>query len=111
LCREEVPSDVVVEVTSPAGAHARLTGEVKHAVDLAHEAVEGSVDQVETGHLEAGGVLGLPGRRVVVREAVHGQDVVAAGEELLRQVGSDEAGRAGDQVPHRAASWTLDISW
>jgi hypothetical protein len=49
---------------------------------------------------QASDIAFLDRTRIVVREAVEADDVGAIGDELFRQRGSDEAGRAGDERLH-----------
>jgi PncC family amidohydrolase len=49
---------------------------------------------------QCGEISLLDRARVVRDEAVDPEDVVAAGDEALREVRADEPGRAGNQVPH-----------
>jgi hypothetical protein len=80
-------------------AHPRLAREMEDPV-VAGE-VELVLGEVDPQHVaEAGGVLLLDARVVVVREAVEGSDLVAAGDQLLGQMGADEARRSCDHVSH-----------
>ena len=70
------------------------------------DAVEaGEVDrvarQVEPEDLLAADVLLLQRDVVVVGEAVEPDDLVALGAQGLREMRADEAGGAGDEIPHR----------
>jgi hypothetical protein len=84
-------------------AHPGLPGEVEDAVDAAQ--VERVAREVEPEDLEAGGVVLLHGRVVVVVERVDPDDVVTALDERVREVRADEARGAGDEVAlHKTAT-------
>ena len=72
---------------------------MEDAVDAVE--VEGLLGEVEPAHVEAARVLLLLGRVVVVGEAVDADDVVPGCDERVGEIRADEAGRAGDDVPHR----------
>jgi hypothetical protein len=71
---------------------------MEHTVDAVQ--LERLVGQVEPVDAEGPRVRLLLGRVVVVGEAVDRLDVVAVGEQRLREMRPDEAGCAGDDVPH-----------
>ena len=99
LAREHVPLDVEREDVAEA-AHARLAGEVEDAVEAGE--VELVAGEVEAAHVEPAGVPLLQRGVVVVGERVDPDDLVPGRLERLGEVRADEAGGAGDDVPHRS---------
>ncbi len=89
-------------------AHARLRGEVHHALELlaARTAPPCPCWSARSSFTKRnfGCFLQLREARllqrdvVVLVEVVEADDLVAARQQLLRDVGADEAGRAGDEI-------------
>ena len=63
--------------------------------------VETFLCEIEACDVEAGRVLFLQGRVVVVGEAVDADDVVAHRLQGVREMGADEPGGSCDDVSHR----------
>lgn len=100
LRREHVPAQILREVVAEARAHAGLPGEVEHAVRAADERGDVVLREVGAHDVQAGRVLLLQRRVVVVVERVDADDLVAGGVECLAQMRPDEAGGSGDEVSH-----------
>ena len=95
---ELVPAKIEREDVAEA-VDARLAGEMEDPVDAGE--VERVVGEVDAPDVEVARVLLLQRRVVVVGEDVEPHHFVAVGQEPLGEVRADEAGGAGDHVPHR----------
>src|SRR5207253_9707298 len=67
------------------------------------------VGEVEPDHVQRACVLLLQGGVVVVGEAIDSDDLVPAAQECLPEVRPDEAGGAGDEVPHSTPASGLSV--
>jgi hypothetical protein len=78
--REDVPLDVLLEARPEARTDARLARKVEGPVDVLQECVEVGGKEIPLQHVALACVLALPLGVVVLRERVHAEDLVSAGE-------------------------------
>ena len=98
LRREDVPLDVEREDVAEA-PHPGLAGKVEDAVEPEEvDLVDGEVD---AANVEIACVLLLQPGVVVIGEAVEADHLVPEANELVGEMGADEARCAGDPVTHR----------
>ena len=84
-----------------------MSRKVEDAVDAGE--LEVLLCEVEAGDVEARRVLLLQRRVVVVGKAVNAEDLVTLSRQRLCEVGADEPGRAGDDVPHSAGASSFSV--